>query len=128
MKALIDTHTVVWATDDPSRLSQTAGTVLQDPAVERYLSVGTIWELSIKVGLGKMTISKPYRQWMEQTIVDLDLRLLPITIPHAEAQANLPHHHRDPFDRLLIAQAIVEGMPIVSVDAAIDRYGVARIW
>ena len=128
MKALIDAHTLTWAVDAPSRLGPSALIVLQDPANERFLSAGTVWELSIKVGLGKLTISRPYRPWIEQAITDLGVSLLPITVPHVDIQANLPHHHRDPFDRLLIAQALVEGMAIVGVDGQFDSYGVIRVW
>jgi PIN domain nuclease of toxin-antitoxin system len=102
--------------------------VVRDLSNELFLSAGTAWELSIKVGQGKLKISRPFRPWIEQAILDLELSLLPISIAHAEAQANLPRHHGDPFDRLLIAQAFVEGMTIISVDAQFDLYGVARIW
>ena len=128
MKALIDAHTLLWAVDAPSKLGPSALIILQDPANERFLSMGTVWELAIKIGLGKLTISRPYRPWIEQAITDLGLFILPITVPHADAQANLPHHHRDPFDRLLIAQALVEGMAIVGVDGQFDPCGVIRVW
>ena len=128
MRALIDAHTLLWSVESPSSLGPSAWMVVHDPANDRVLSIGTIWELSIKVGPGKLSISGPFRPWIEQAIADLAITLLPIDIAHAEAQASLPHHHRDSFDRLLIAQAIVEGLPILSVDAQFDRYGVARIW
>jgi PIN domain nuclease of toxin-antitoxin system len=80
------------------------------------------------VGLAKLSLALPYRQWMEQAIAALGLTVLPITVEYAEVQAGLPSHHKDPFDRLLIAQATVEGIPIVSVVAHLDPYGVTRIW
>ena len=95
---------------------------------ELLLSASTMWELSIKSGLTKLKLSLPFRQWMEKATADLGLIVLPITLDHAERQAGLPLHHRDPFDRLLAAQALVEGMPLVSTDAMFDRYGVIRIW
>jgi PIN domain nuclease of toxin-antitoxin system len=128
MRALIDAHTLLWAVDDLSRLSPSALTTLQDPANDLFVSAGTIWELAIKVGLGKLTISRPYRPWIEQALTDLGAILLPISVAHADTQASLPQHHRDPFDRLLIAQALVEGMAIIGVDAQFDPYGVVRIW
>jgi PIN domain nuclease of toxin-antitoxin system len=74
------------------------------------------------------TLSLPYRQWMTRAIADLALTVLPITIEYAEVQGSLPHHHRDPFDRLVIAQAVIEGIPIISADATFDAYGITRLW
>lgn len=128
MRHLIDAHSLIWALDDPSKLGAAAITALQAPENELLLSVGTMWELSIKSGLTKLTLSLPFRQWMQKAITDLDLTVMSITLDHAERQAGLPFHHRDPFDRLLAAQALVEGIPIVSADAIFDQYGVSRIW
>jgi PIN domain nuclease of toxin-antitoxin system len=128
MSHLIDAHALIWAIDDPSKLGDAAITSLQAPENELLLSAGTIWELSIKCGLSKLTLSLPFRDWMEKAIADLDLTILPITLDHAERQAGLPFHHRDPFDRLLAAQSLVEGIPLVSADAIFDRYGIIRIW
>jgi PIN domain nuclease of toxin-antitoxin system len=101
---------------------------LQDPANDRLLSAATVWELAIKVGQQKITMSIPFGQWMVTAITDLKLSILPITIEYAERQSTLPVHHKDPFDRLLIAQALVDGIPIVSADATFDAYGVIRVW
>lgn len=128
MKLLPDSHTVIWAVDNPSQLSSTASAALQDPANDLLLSAATLWEISIKVGLRKLTLSLPFRAWMNQATTDLSLALLPITVDFADAQANLPDHHRDPFDRLLIAQAITENVAIVSADSVFNTYGVTRIW
>jgi PIN domain nuclease of toxin-antitoxin system len=128
MRPLLDTHTLIWTVDQPSNLSTTVATTLQDPANERFLSAGTIWEIAIKVGLGKLTLSLPYRHWIEKAIADLGLAVLPITVDSAEVLTGLPHHHRDPFDRLLVAQSLVESMPLVSADSQLDAYGITRIW
>jgi PIN domain nuclease of toxin-antitoxin system len=128
MRLLLDTHTLIWAVDQPANLGITAATTLQDPANELFLSAGSIWEIAIKVGLGKLTLSQPYRQWIEKAIADLGLAVLPITVDHADVLTGLPHHHRDPFDRLLVAQAQVESMPVVSADSQFDAYGINRIW
>jgi PIN domain nuclease of toxin-antitoxin system len=128
LKVLIDTHTLYWSVDDPAKVSTVAMAVLQPLTNDVLLSAATIWELAIKVGLGKMALSLPYRQWMEKAITDLKLIILPITVEYAERQSTLPPHHKDPFDRLLIAQALVDGIPMVSADAAVDPYGVTRIW
>ncbi len=128
MRHLVDAHTLIWALDDPSKLSQSAQAALQNPAHKLTVGVGTMWELSIKSSLSKLRLSSPFRNWMEKAIADLGLELLPISLDHAERQVTLPNHHRDPFDRLLAAQAPVEGIPVVSADAIFDQYGVARIW
>jgi PIN domain nuclease of toxin-antitoxin system len=125
---LVDTHTLFWSVDDPSKLSAVAMRALQDPSNNRLLSAATIWELAIKLGQGKITLSMPYRKWMEKAIADLALDILPVTVDYADKQSSLPPHHKDPFDRLMIAQALVDGVPIVSIDAAFDAYGVTRIW
>jgi PIN domain nuclease of toxin-antitoxin system len=109
-------------------LSPAAHAAITDPANDLLLSAATIWEIAIKVGLKKLALSMSYRPWMNKAIADLGLNLLPITVEYADVQAGLPQHHRDPFDRLLAAQALVEKVSIISVDAVFDQYGVTRIW
>ena len=128
MKLLLDSHTLIWSQDDTSQLTAPAVAALTDPANDRLLSAATVWEIAIKVGKGRLPLSKPFRQWIDTAMADLCLTLLPITVDHAERQAALPRHHGDPFDRLLISQALVEGIPIVGCDAKFDAYGVSRIW
>ncbi len=128
MRLLLDSHAVLWAVDAPAKLSRQAVAALEDPANELLLSAASIWEIAIKVGLKRLSLSLPYRQWMEKAIADLGLKLLPITVEYSDAHAGLPRHHGDPFDRLLAAQAQVENVPVVSADAIFDRYGVVRIW
>src|SRR5690349_6149733 len=113
MRLLVDVHAVLWAADDPTKLTPQALVALQDPTNELLLSAGTIWELAIKIGLGKLKLSLPFKQWMSQAITDLALTVLPITVEYADRQSVLPLHHRDPFDRLLVAQAQVENVSIV---------------
>lgn len=128
MRLLLDTHTLLWSADDPSKLGTTALSALNDPTNDLLISAATIWELSIKVGLQKLTLTMPFRKWMETAMADLELGILPITVEYADRQASLPPLHRDPFDRLMIAQSLVSGIPIISTDTAFDSYGVARIW
>jgi PIN domain nuclease of toxin-antitoxin system len=128
VKLLLDSQTLIWAADDPAKLTALAQALLQDPSHDRLVSAASLWEIAIKFSLGRLPLSLPYRLWMDKAIADLGLILLPITLDHAERQASLPWHHRDPFDRLLVAQAQVESMPIVSADAKLDIYGITRIW
>ena len=128
MRLLLDSHTLIWAADDPSKLSALAQGLIQDPAHDRLISAATIWEIAIKFGMGRLPLSLPYRPWMDQVVADLALDVLPITLDHADRQAGLPWHHRDPSDRLLAAQALVEDIPLVGADVIFDQYGVNRIW
>jgi PIN domain nuclease of toxin-antitoxin system len=128
MRHLLDAHALIFALDDPSKLGKKAVPVLENPDSQLLISVGTIWELAIKTGLGKLTLSLPYRQWMERALADLDLAISNITVEVAERQSDLPFHHRDPFDRLLVAQCLVDSIPLVSTDPVFDRYGINRVW
>lgn len=128
MRLLLDTHTLFWAVEQPTRIGVGAMKEMQNPANDRLLSAATIWELAIKVGQGKLTLSMPYRQWLETCISDLALVIVPISVEHGERYTVLPPHHKDPFDRLMIEQSLVDGIPIVGVDPVFDRYGVTRVW
>lgn len=125
---LIDAHALIWTVDDPSKLAPAATAAIEDPANELFLSAGTIWELAIKVGLSKLRLSLAYREWIEQPIADIGLYVLPITVEHADMQTRLSPLHGDPFDRLLISQAQVENLSIISADSAFDQYGITRTW
>ena len=128
MRILLDSHALIWAVDRPALLSDASRSALQDVNNRLTISAATVWELSIKIGLGKLQLTTSLRDWLQAAMRDLGLELLPITIDHADRQTQLPFHHRDPFDRLLIAQALVEQMPLVSCDAKFDPCGVSRIW
>ena len=128
MRLLLDSHTLIWSADEPARITATAMAAMSDPANDLLLSAASLWEIAIKFSLGRLPLSLPYRQWIDKAMADLDLVVLPITLDHAERQAGLPWHHRDPFDRLLVAQAQVEGVPLVSADAVLDPYGITRLW
>jgi PIN domain nuclease of toxin-antitoxin system len=125
---LLDAHTLIWAVDNPMKLGQQAVVYLESSENNLLLSAGTIWEIAIKVGLKKLAISKPFLQWITQAIADLGLTVIPITVAAADAQIALPNHHRDPFDRLLVAQVQTERVVLVSADAIFDQYGTQRIW
>ncbi len=129
---LLDTHAVIWFLQDDPRLSGGARSLIEDPANRKWVSIATCWEVAIKVGLGKLHLGEPTRPYLERALASSHFDLLPITLEHATAVEGLPPHHRDPFDRLPIAQAIVEGVAIVGVgvgvDVAFDPYPVRRIW
>jgi PIN domain nuclease of toxin-antitoxin system len=126
--SLLDTHAMIWFFQDDPRLSGTARSVIEDPANRKVISLATCWEIAIKVGLGKLNLGEPTRPYLERAIALNNFELLAISLEHATEVEGLPQHHKDPFDRLLIAQAIVEGIPIISADAAFDNYPVRRIW
>ena len=128
MRLLLDTHALIWYVDQDHLLSASAHAAITDSANDLLLSAGTIWEIGIKVGLNKLSLSMPYREWMNKAIADLGLTLLPISVEYADVQAGPPRHHGDPFDRLLAAQARVENIPLVSSDPVFDQYGLKRIW
>lgn len=128
MRLLLDSHILLWAVDQPSQLSAAAALALQDPANDLLVSAGSIWEIAIKVRLKKLTLSQPFKQWMNTGLTDLAATVLPITVDYVDLLTTLPLHHRDPFDRVIVAQAIVEHVPIVSSDPALDPYGVQRVW
>jgi PIN domain nuclease of toxin-antitoxin system len=128
MRVLVDTNALLWAVDQPANLGAAATLALQDPGSELLLSAGTVWEIAIKVALKKLGPSLPYRQWIDRAVADLGMSILPITSAYADVQIGLPMHHRDPFDRLIVAQALMEKVPIVSSDAVLELYGVVRVW
>ena len=127
MKLLLDTHTFLWFLDDSPQLSQKGKTLLEADN-ELLISIASLWEIAIKLRLGKLTVAMPIEVLMTQQLTQNDIALLPITVAPLLVVSTLPLHHRDPFDRLLIAQAMVEQMPIVSADPAFDAYPVQRLW
>jgi PIN domain nuclease of toxin-antitoxin system len=128
MDFLLDSHTIIWFFQDDPLLSGRARSLIEDPVNRKWVSIASCWEIAIKVGLGKLKLGEPTRPYLERAIVRSNFDWLPITLEHATEVESLPPHHKDPFDRLLIAQAIVEGIPIISVDAAFDAYPVQRVW
>ena len=125
MKLLLDLHAFLWFVDDDRKLSAAARALIEDPVNDIRLSVGSVWEMAIKVGLG---IRQPVDVFVKEQVSVNRIALLNITIEHAATVATLPLHHRDPFDRLLIAQALVEQIPVVGVDGNFDACGVQRLW
>lgn len=127
MRVLLDTHAFLWFVTADSRLSKRASDAIAD-ADDVLLSLASCWEMAIKNGLGKLTLTVPIERFVTEQIAFNNFELLHIELPHVARVAALPSHHRDPFDRLLAAQALHETIPIVSADAIFRRYGIKRIW
>lgn len=127
MKILLDTHTFLWFINDSPELSSSAADLLESD-VDLLLSTASLWEIAIKVSLNKLTLPDNYEQFIPQQITLNNIEILTITLDHLMVVSKLPFHHRDPFDRLLIAQSMSEKLQIVSVDTQFDRYGVSRKW
>ena len=127
MRFLLDTHTFLWFYAGDSQLSVTAATLVSDPANECFLSIASIWEIGIKTAIGKLTVRGGFAQLEEFTQANA-LKLLPITFSHIQALQQLPLHHRDPFDRLLIAQALTESLTLLTRDAAFQQYPASLMW
>jgi len=128
MNLLLDTHAFLWFIANDPRLSSQAQSVIQAPANRRLLSVASLWEMAIKVSLGKLTLAQPFYQFIPQQLQLNQIELLAIELPHLVAVAAMPFHHRDPFDRLIAAQCQVEGLPIVRADPSFGAYSVRRVW
>jgi PIN domain nuclease of toxin-antitoxin system len=127
MRYLLDTHAFLWlATDDP-QLTAAARTIFTDSEQECFLSAASVWEMAIKSSLGKLTLATSLSQLVRGGL-ERGLRLLDVTASHAYLTERLPFHHRDPFDRMLVAQALQEGMNLISRDGQLDAYAVARVW
>ena len=128
MKLLLDTHTLVWALGDAERLTLRARTAIASASNDVYVSMASAWELAILEGLARIRLGAPLATVFTARLAALRIRLVPIQLQHLAALAGLPHHHRDPFDRLLVATALSEGMTLVSGDATIAAYDAAVLW
>lgn len=128
MRLLLDTHTFLWFVLNDSQLSRVADALITDPTNDVLISPATYWEIAIKAGKKKLDLLAPYDDFMMRGIEGNDFEILPIETRHTSLLTRLPMHHKDPFDRLLVAQALVERIPVVSVDSALDDYGVTRLW
>ena len=128
MKILVDTHAFIWLTDETTRLSAAALSALKAPENELWLSDASVWEMAIKVRLGKLTLPEPFHEKIFEAILRTGVVVLPIATRHAVAVSQLPMHHRDPFDRMLVVQASMEECAIVTHDPLIALYGVPVIW
>lgn len=127
MRILVDTHIFLWLSDSSHLLSSSAKEILSDPNNSRVLSVVSVWEMQIKVAIGKLPLRLPLADLVREQRQKNGFEILPVTLEHVLALETLPTHHKDPFDRLLIAQSQSENLPLLSADAVFERYAINRL-
>jgi PIN domain nuclease of toxin-antitoxin system len=128
MRAILDTHALIWFLEGDQRLSGLARETIARGDNEVLVSMASLWEMSIKHSLGKLELRKPFAELIPEQLETNALGVLGVELSHVMELSILPHHHRDPFDRMIIAQARVETLPVIGDDGAFDSYGVQRIW
>lgn len=127
MRYLLDTHTFLWFINNSNALPESTFNLLESD-VELLLSIASLWEIAIKVNIGKLTLPKEYGEFMEEQLNANDVKILPISLSHLDLLSTLPLHHRDPFDRVIIAQSLTENLTVISKDTAFNAYGISQIW
>ena len=128
MRVLLDTHVLLWWFLDETVISPGARAAIADEANDTFVSAATAWEIAIKFKTGKLPSAAPLMANLEEAILEGGFAGMPVTLRHGELAGSLPPHHKDPFDRVLIAQAQVERLTLISNERLFDRYGVARLW
>ena len=128
MRALLDTHAFLWFIAGSDKLSTAARDMIADLDNELFLSVASLWEIAIKVSIGKLDLSRPFEELIPDQLKENEISTVSIELDHLSETIKLPFHHRDPFDRLIIAQGIVEGLPIISSDPVFAEYPVKVVW
>jgi PIN domain nuclease of toxin-antitoxin system len=128
MRALLDTQAFLWFVLDDPKLSQVAERSISDSTNEIFISPASFWEVAIKISLGKYSLAVPYDVFWKQAIEGNAFVILPIELRHTKLLATMPFHHKDPFDRLIVAQAQAENISLISNDAELDVYSVHRMW
>ena len=128
MRALLDTNSFLWFISGSDRLSNNAHNFIADLSNELVLSVSSLWEMAIKISLGKLELLRPFEQLIREQLRENSIDILPIELEHLSKVIDIPFHHRDPFDRLIIAQAVTEDIPVISSDTIFKKYTVEVIW
>jgi PIN domain nuclease of toxin-antitoxin system len=128
MNFLLDTHVFLWFIANDKQLSPKAKSLIESDQNSIFLSIASYWEITIKVSIGKLTLPTPLGTFLKGQLADNALQVLEIKTNHVDILASLPFHHRDPFDRLIIAQSLNENLPIIGGDIVFDKYGVQREW
>lgn len=126
-KFLIDTHTFIWLIDDDPKLSSTYKSLIDDSDNEIFISIASLWEMAIKISIGKLKVAGVLQQMIEELFVR-NIKILPINPSHVLKVETLPFHHKDPFDRIIVAQCLVENLTAISVDEILDEYHVNRVF
>lgn len=128
MRVLLDTQSYIWFVKGDERLSNIARNALGESNVEKFISLGSVWEIAIKISIGKLKLTQDLSSFISKHQILNEIKILEINLSHFDKYIILPFHHRYPFYRLIISQALVEVIPIISSDNIFDRYGVNRIW
>jgi PIN domain nuclease of toxin-antitoxin system len=128
VKLLLDTHAFLWFIGGDAALSRKSRSLIEDSANGKLVSIVSLWEIAIKTSIGKLPLAKPFEQLIPEQLQRNGFEVLGLTVGHAAKLVQLPFHHRDPFDRMLVAQCLAEGLPLVRSDDALDAYGVQRLW
>ena len=128
MTLLLDTHTFLWYIWNNPLLSDKSRELIDHEDSVCYVSIASLWEIAIKVSTGKLELTEPFGEYIPNQLTINRFDILPIQVEHTAQIIEMPQHHRDPFDRLIIAQSLVENIPLLSVDVIFDDYGVQRIW
>ncbi|KAB2833543.1 MAG: type II toxin-antitoxin system VapC family toxin [Candidatus Dadabacteria bacterium] len=128
MNLVLDTHAFLWIVSDDKKLSRKTKKLFLNKSNDIYLSAASIWEMAIKISLGRLTLDEPLESFIETHAVGNNIKILDIKSKHLYKIENLPFHHRDPFDRIIIAQCMIENYFIVGSDKAFDSYPVSRVW
>jgi PIN domain nuclease of toxin-antitoxin system len=128
MRFLLDTHSLLWFFSGDTQLSDRTRAIMEDINQTKLISLASVWEMAIKLSKNKLTLAIPLEDYINQKIQFQDYELLPIRLHHLNLISTLPFFHNDPFDRLLIAQAIADNLPILSCDVSLDAYKIKRIW
>lgn len=128
MKLLLDTHTFIWWDREPDLIPSETLALMQQSDSQLFVSLASLWEIQIKTQIGKLALQTPLAEMIAQQQTENGVVLLPITLPHVLELDNLPPHHKDPFDRLLIAQCRYEGATLISRDSVFEQYDCPLIW
>jgi PIN domain nuclease of toxin-antitoxin system len=127
MRVLIDTHALLWYLQGDANLSNLALTTIEDNDNDVFVSIVSLWEISIKLGLGKLELQRPFEN-LEADLQRLDIKILPIAFAELDIYRSLPLHHRDPFDRILIAQSLGNSLTIITRDPLFEAYSIRVMW
>lgn len=128
MRLLLDTHAFIWLWEDISKIPPRVLAACEDPENQLYLSIASIWEMQIKVAVGRLSFQQPLSEIIEQQKNENGISILPVSLAHVWQLAKLPMYHNDPFDRMLVAQACADQLALITADRHIERYAVELFW